>query len=727
MKNCAIVAIIILFVVLDAMAIPARRNTIKEVTLSDGTKVMAILRGDENGHWWETSDGTCLLINDKNEATILSNFQMKTKRQIASRKKNMSNSVRMTRAKDIAPTGTSYSGTKRGLVILVNFKNKNMISDSSSEYFNRQFNEKGFSENNHIGSVRDYFYDQSYGQLDIVFDVVGPVTVSQNYSYYGQNDSNGDDKHPCAMVIEACQLADSFVDFSDYDWNDDGEVDQIYIVYAGFGENAGAVSSTIWPHEWTLEQGASYGDGSGAITLDGVKIDTYAVSSELAGSSGKTINGIGTACHEFSHCLGFPDFYDTSGNNEGWGMDAWDIMCSGSYNGPNYIGEIPCGYTSYERWVAGWLQPTELTLGMEVTGQKSLATDPEAYIVYNEKNNNEYYLLENRQSSRWFSYVSDYKAPSGLLILHVDYDAEEWTNNTPNAVSSHQRMTIFQANNDLGALDANGYYITESQYRGHLYPYNSNDSLTNTSIPAATVYNAQTDGSKFMNKGIHNIKKNSDGTISYVCFNSSISQEGGEDQGNEPTPDGDYIFYESFDDCDGKGGNDGLWSGSIASAAFLPDNDGWDGSKMYGAYKCAKFGSSKYVGQVSSPAFTLNGEATLSFLAGSWDSSKDGTSVDVYLGSQLLNSYDIPRGQWTEITTDITGHGKTLLTFVPDLRFFLDEVKIVPKTTNGIKDAVLSEYNKGHVYSITGQYLGTNLNLLPQGIYIYNGRKYIKK
>lgn len=726
MKKYALVFIMLL-VVLTSMAIPARRNTTKEVTLPNGTKVTAVLRGDENGHWWETADGICLLINDDNVATILSDFQMATKRQSAYNKRRKANNVRTARSKRLSPIKNSYSGTKKGLVILVNFKNKEMASPNSLEVFNRQFNEKGYSENNHIGSVHDYFYDQSYGQLDIAFDIVGPVTVSQNYSYYGQNDSNGDDKHPCAMVIEACKLADSFVDFSDYDWNGDGEVDQIYILYAGFGENAGAVSSTIWPHEWTLDQGASYGDGTGAITLDGVKINTYAVSSELAGKSGKKINGIGTACHEFSHCLGFPDFYDTSGKNEGWGMDAWDIMCSGSYNGPDYIGEIPCGYTSYERWVAGWLQPTELKSGMDVKAQKSLATTPEAYIIYNDKNSNEYYMLENRQATGWFSYVSDYKAPSGLLILHVDYDNKEWANNMPNAVSSHQRMTIFQANNKLGTLGTNGYFITESQYRGHLYPYNSNDSLTNMSKPAATVYNAQADGSKFMNKGVYNIKKNPDGTISYTCQTSSVSQNGGGESGGDVIPNGDYIFYESFDGCTGKGGNDGLWNGSVASAAFLPDNDGWNGNKMYGAYKCAKFGSSQYVGQVSSPSFTLNGEATLSFLAGAWDASKDGTTVDVYLGSQLLNSYDIPKGQWTKITTDISGHGKSMLTFMPDLRFFLDEVKIVHKTTDGLKDNVFSENKNGHVYSITGQDLGINRNLLPRGVYIYNGRKYIKR
>ena len=515
-----IIACMMLLSVMDMSAMPARKNTIKEVTLSDGTKVTAVLKGDENGHWWETTSGEYLLIDEDGNATVLSDFQKENISQAATARRAKSNARRVARTRSASQSRTAITGKKKGLVILVNFPDLTMKTSSPKAFFTRQFNEEGFSDNNHIGSVRDYFYDQSYGKLDIDFDVVGPVTVSKSYSYYGKNNNDGTDKYPCTMVAEACKLVNSQVNFADYDWDGDGEVDQVYLVYAGYGENAGAPANTIWPHEWTLDAGMYYyKDGNGALTLDGVKVDTYAVSCELADKSGSTPNGIGTACHEFSHCLGLPDFYDTSGNYEAWGMAAWDLMDSGSYSGPGYNGEVPSGYTSYERWCAGWLEPTVLTPGMEVKAQKPLADSPEAYIIYNDNNNNEYYLLENRQASRWFSYVEDYKAPGGLLIIHVDYDKTAWDENTPNGDATHERMTPFLANNQKGLHSSSGYRVTQSQYQGHLYPYNANDldSLTNTSKPAAKLYNANTDGTYYMNKGVYGITKYADGTIGYSC------------------------------------------------------------------------------------------------------------------------------------------------------------------------------------------------------------------
>lgn len=714
-----IFACLMLLLVSDMAAMPARRNTFKEVLLANGTKVMAFLKGDENGHWWETTDGQYLAIDENGNATVLSPFERSNRKQAASRRRQQTNARRLARAKGQSPANSAIIGKKKGLVILVNFSDRVMTTSQPKTFFDRQFNEEGFTDFNHIGSVRDYFYDQSYGQLDIHFDVVGPVTVSKNLSYYGQNDDDGNDMYPCTLVTEACRLANSQVDFSDYDWDGDGEVDQVYVIYAGYGENYGASENTIWPHEWTLNSGGYYGDGSGAITLDGVKVNTYAVSCELAGTSGTTINGIGTACHEFSHCLGIPDFYDTTSPTNGWGMDAWDVMCSGSYNGASGIGEVPCGYTAYERWFAGWIQPTELEIGMSVDSQKPLNDAAEAYVLYNENNKNEYYLLENRRSDRWFGYINDYTAPSGLLISHVDYDEDEWSNDTPNGDANHQRMTMFLANNKKGTYTSNGYIPTKSEYNGHLYPYNSKDSLSNTSVPAATLYNVNTDGSRYMNKGIFNIKKNSDGTISYVCNKSaSSSSQDGSDSGNS-------IFYESFNQCDGSGGNDGKWSGRIAQGTFSPDNTGWSSKKSFGADMCAKFGNSDTSGEVKSPSFTFYGEATLSFLAGSWIG--DGETLDVYLGENLLNQYDIPNGQWTKITVDITGNGKTTLTFVADKRFFLDEVRVVKKETTGIKENHIDNKINGHIYSITGLDLGTDTEKIPEGVYIHNGKKYIKK
>ncbi len=440
-----------------------------------------------------------------------------------------------------ARASSTYAGEKRGLVILVSFSDFSLTDeDTAQEYYYRSFNEKGFADNGHAGSVADYFYDQSYGQLSITFDVVGPVTLSQSIKYYGENDSSGSDKHVCELVIEACEMIDDEVDFSLYDWDGDGEVDQVFLIYAGYGENfSGASSYCIWPHEWQLSSGKSYSDGSGAQTYDGVKVDTYAMSCELFSYTGTTRDGIGTACHEFAHCLGYPDFYDTSYNG-GWGMQAWDVMDSGCYNGDNCLGTAPIGMTAYERWYAGWLEPTTLEDGMTVDDLPALADAPVAYALYNDKNANEYYLLANYQADdKWFSYVSGYTAPSGMMILHVDYNASVWANNKPNNSASHQRMTPFLANNAPGTYSSSGGYYTVKQknYMGHLYPYEANDSLTANSTPAATLFNTNTAGTKYMQLGIYNIAQNSDGTMSFYCGEQCPATE--EDDEDEDTDDGD--------------------------------------------------------------------------------------------------------------------------------------------------------------------------------------------
>ncbi len=385
-----------------------------------------------------------------------------------------------------------------------------MVLKDSQFQFNRLFNEKGYSDNGSIGSVHDYFYDQSYGKFILDFDVIGPVKVSRNYEYYGGNSEMfGKDKNVPEMVIEACRLIDDNVNFKDYDWDGDGEVDQVFIVYAGYGEHYGAPSNTIWPHESWL--------GSNAISLDGVAVNTYACSSELIGFSGKRLSGIGTPCHEFCHCLGIPDFYDTDYSGA-FGMSYWDIMNSGSYAGPEGYGEVPYGFTAYERWIAGWLEPVELKGTQKICDMANLGDTPEAYIIYNEGNRNEYYLIENHQSSRWFKYVDTYNDIHGMIITHVDFDARAWNTNQVNPSPNHQRMTIIPADNSYGNK--------ENDLRGDIWPGNKNVKwLTNTSHRdnGGRLYNMNTDWTFNMNRAIGNITENEDGTVSFdVIFDNEI-------------------------------------------------------------------------------------------------------------------------------------------------------------------------------------------------------------
>lgn len=412
---------IMLMISLMAMAVPAKPGFTRLLRLADGTSVSARLVGDEHGHYWLGQDGKAYHQAQAEEYFTVVDVEAIKSRASVRRQQSNARRVKRLAPRRVGEVG-GITGQKKGLIILVNFSDVSFKSANNNALYQRIANEENFSYGNFKGSMYDYFKKQSLGQFELTFDVVGPVKVSNIQSYYGSNDSEGNDKYPAAMVIEALKLADSQVNYADYDWDGDGEVEQVYVVYAGKGEADGGAATTIWPHEWELSSAASYGDGSGAQTLDGVKIDTYACGGELDGQTG-SIAGIGTMCHEFSHCLGYPDFYDTDYSG-GQGMFEWDLMDSGSYNGDGYQ---PAGYTSYERWVAGWAEPEELTSTKQVSNMPDLQSSGKSYIIYNQGNKNEYYLLENRQQTGWDASIPG----AGLLILHVDYSASAWSITLP--------------------------------------------------------------------------------------------------------------------------------------------------------------------------------------------------------------------------------------------------------------------------------------------------------
>lgn len=395
----------------------------------------------------------------------------------------------------------SISGDKKGIIILVNFTDKSFAA-SQSDFYNLA-NTVNYNSGNYKGSMYDYFYAQSEGQFRLTFDVVGPYTLSHNCAYYGGNDSSGDDLRPGNMVKEAVQLANADVNFANYDWDNDGYVDQVYVVYAGKGEADGGDDDTIWPHEWELSSATgSY------ITLDGKKINTYACGGEQNGGTGATA-GIGTMCHEFSHCLGYPDFYDTDYSG-GQGMFEWDLMDSGSYNDDGYR---PAGYTSYERWVAGWKEPVELKTTQNIADMAPLQnTGSNTYIIYNNGNSDEYFLLENRQKVGWDAALPG----AGLLILHVDYSSSAWENNQPNDDPSHQRMTWIPADNQYQyTIYQETKYYTEAGAKNDPFPYGNVNAFNKNTTPAAKFYNKNSDNTYYLDSSVENITQNSNGTISF--------------------------------------------------------------------------------------------------------------------------------------------------------------------------------------------------------------------
>lgn len=711
-------------------SVPAKRGVWRTVTLSNGLTIKARLCGDEHAHWWQAEDGSCFDVDSlgKGKAVVPQELMSKARSRMAARRQAARRANAKKASQRIATNGNKgkFQGQRHGLIILVNFADSKFNTSKfgpTQTLYSRIANEANYGENNFKGSISDYFKAQSGGQFLLDFDVAGPVTLPHGYSYYGQNDDDGYDKRPKEMVKEACQAVDGSVDFSKYDWDGDGEVEEVFVVYAGNGEHDTANQpNLIWPH---MDNLANYKE---QLTLDGVTINTYACASELNGD--KTLSGIGTFCHEFSHCMGFPDMYDTASDGNNFGMGSWDLMDYGSYNGYGYV---PAGYSGYEKMVCGWTTPIELDKPMTVNGMERLADMGQTYIIYNKGNRNEYYILENRQQSGFDKYLPG----SGLLIERVDYDKDIWEWNAVNTTNGgyypegsstpsyndHQRITIFHANN------------IEDDDNNATYPYASLDSLTDSSQPAATVWNANADGTYLMHCRVYGITQNADGTVAFSF---------GWADGNATGTNDSILFKETFDKCAGTGGNDGKFSGNIAFSVFEPDNDGWKhidglaGNYMYGANKCARFGnSSKSIsGWVVSPAFTLQGDtAVISFRAAGWNTEAEGTGLDVSVSgtdAKLLDNGNLTmkKGEWTTYSLRVKGSGRCTITFMPGKRFFLDDVMVKrekPKASTGISGVRHADGKAAQaVYTLDGRRVGYDLRALPHGIYIVGGKKIAK-
>lgn len=759
-------------ITVTVMAVPAKKGIWKTLKLQDGTEVRAQLVGDEFGHHWRTQSGQRFIsVNGVLEEETAAARQNAAQRRAQAQQRRASRLSRPTANGLRRSAPDSHLGDKKGLIILVNFKDTKFQEENNQALYNNIANTPGYTdENGFKGSVSDYFKAQSGGKFKLTFDVVGPVTVSKKASYYGENDANGDDKNPQEMVVEAINLAkDQVTNWKQYDWDNDGEADQVMIIYAGEGEADGGADDTIWPHEWELR----YVDEDFEVA-DGVRVNTYAVANEgssqqdyWTGIESFYVNGIGTICHEFSHCLGLMDMYDVSYSGY-YGMGKWTLMDSGSYNGDGFV---PSGYTSYDKYCIGWIEPTELTTATTVSGMRALAdTDADdVYMIKNAAHPDEYYLLENRQKTGW-----DAELPNnGMLILHVDYDPNIWNFNLVNSnndgsngypVNDHQRCTIFHADgvDKTGEIYAQieealeNYYAAETdeeankylglyydlwdQYdadeKGDVYPQPNNNQLTNTSVPRAFTYNANSDGRKLMNIAITDITQNADGTISFKFAPDNTGTEEGDNTvygqigGGSVKPTGDYLFYESFDQCDGTGANDGEWGSTVAGKAdnFLPDNDGWISEAYYGGYQCARFGSGKKVGVATSPAISLTNEAVLTFKAAAWGSDGKELKLSAEGATVIFEPATVTMkgSEWTEYTVKLTGAGTAKLVFTPAKRFFLDEVLVVDPNATAIQTINTNKTTTTRIYTIDGRYVGTDPNLLPRGLYIINGKKIVK-
>ena len=396
--------------------------------------------------------------------------------------------------------------TYRQAVVLITFADCDFSMEDPAAYYQRLFNENGYNEGYGLGSVADYFRDQSGGLFNLQFDIYGPIKVSisakGSYSNYGFN-----------AMEEALAALDTLTtqDFSVYDWNGDGVVEQMLFVAAGICGNQ--ASGYIWPNtDYTT------------LNAPGKKeMVNTCITCELWRD--KTLCGIGTICHEFVHCLGLPDLYPVGGTYYS-AIDEWDLMDGGNYTNKGWC---PPNFSALEKMLLGWASPIELTSPTTITGMKPVSEGGETYLIRNSGYDDEFYLLENRRQTKW-----DYCLPGqGLAIFHVDYNQDKWTSNQVNNVDGHYRYDLFHADgkayidwdpkND-GKDD--GKYTMEPWARNRylstsVYPFTNpetlfiNEGLTDGTSPAATLYYANADGAKFMQKAITNIQVASDGSISF--------------------------------------------------------------------------------------------------------------------------------------------------------------------------------------------------------------------
>lgn len=405
-----ILALAALFLGFQVMnAVPAHPGKFT-VTQPDGTRLELRRVGDEWGHWLIDAAGRMVRQDEDGFYRIVTDAEAAAIRQQASARRASRRSAQEQARHTTRVGRKAMEGRQHFLVILVEFSDLSFKGDDPNQAFTALMNEPGYSVNGGTGSARDFYYDNSHGVFDPVFDVYGPVRLSEKYSYYGRNVGQND-AHAEEAVAKGCEGLDDEIDFSLYDNDGDGKADLVFMYYAGYGEADYSDSRTIWPHQWELTSAGI------DLVLDGVRIDSYACSNELVGYgalAGK-LTGIGTACHEFGHAVGLPDFYDTdyAANGEAGALYSYSTMCDGSYNNE---GRTPPYFNFEERMLLGWVSESDY-LEFGKSGRYTIPPVDEnvAYRTFTDMDG-EYFVYENRTKTGWDKYIP----AEGMVVYHVD-------------------------------------------------------------------------------------------------------------------------------------------------------------------------------------------------------------------------------------------------------------------------------------------------------------------
>lgn len=452
---------IFIFTFLCANAMPAYPGLV-DYKQPDGTTVKIYLHGDERMKSAETQDGYTVMNNKKGylEYAVPNNYgdivpsgikaknadlrDSKAKSMLARMPKHIQYSpsqkaARMKIRRVVEAEQKQYKsfptvGSRKLICILMNFSDLTMNRPRVD--FENLFNQVGYNTEGATGSVHDYFKECSYGRFDLNVTVVGPYTAANPMAYYGKNDIEDTDTLPHHLVSEAILAADVDVNYADFDNDADGKVDGIYVIYAGYGEEAGGGDDCIWAHAWSLPT---------PKICDGKSVAKYSCSSELSSNKNMNINTIGIICHEFGHVLGAADYYDTdySKNGDYLGTGKWDLQGGGSWNNGGKTPAHPNAFTKC--YTYNWASAKTIASSQSFV-LKNSAKDSTSFYRINTPTSGEYFLLENRQKVGF-----DSKVPGkGMLIYHVDsaYVSSHMSSNDVNN-TSHQGMYIMAANSSV--------------------------------------------------------------------------------------------------------------------------------------------------------------------------------------------------------------------------------------------------------------------------------------
>lgn len=510
MKRIIILSLLVVCFVQTTFAIPAYPKPLK-VKQADGSWLTIQMRGDEHGHYVLTSDGIPLVFNarqknyeyadwkngkvqasgikaveasertakvkafveNQDKSAILESFKrarLQQLQQTLSSRRNASLKAGSNPQKEKLNNFPTI-GEVHSLVILVQFADTKFstVGSDAHQFFNNMLNEPGFTYSNGAnGSARDFYLNSSNGRFQPQFDVIGPVTLPEKYSYYGANKGSSVD-NPARLeqfVREACTLADPLVDFSQYDHNQDGYIDNIYFFYAGKGEADSGDGNAIWPHSaYYSDMAKDAGLSETSLKLNGVEVGNYTCSNEINGTLiTPQPAGIGTFVHEFGHVLGLADHYDVNYGMTTFAPGSFDTMAQASYNNN---GNTPAAFSAYERACLGWLDLTVLKNGVDsLNVLPDLNDSNKAYVVpVGGTNDEEYFIMENRQKKGWDAFIPGH----GMLLWHIDYDAKAWEKNELNITGTHQRVDIVEADNKL----------TDNTRAGDPFPGTSNVTQCN--------------------------------------------------------------------------------------------------------------------------------------------------------------------------------------------------------------------------------------------------------